>query len=515
MNVCLNPPSCTYSYTEFVIQTLYQVIFFIHHIVIICAFSTTDTALFRCLQDVAALPAEPVQSFAIGGTTLSGFVYFGTYPPPNIPTSLGQLQKGIQYTTIVLCFSSSDSPPTSLLTYDIPPNGETATAATQSGAPQNLVLTTLPQQIALSASWSAPVDTGLGPSIYFQILHYSVELSLSSNFAMLVSVSNISSSQLSAALTGLSKGKTYFCRLRAFTLAGAGNYSQFAGPQTVLGLPSAPTIISSTSGRETTGLRISVTWQLPQDTGDSTSNLILVDQYQVEISNASTLTSSLFVATVVPDLSLSAASQDQLITFDTSASQSAGLNNMIQNSLGSFVYIRVRAHTSLGWGDFSKNQSQIVGSSPGVPGQVELTVCGILSLNLSWNPPQDKGIGPGRFYALTDYVAQLKNSLNVEILISVAPNASSILIESFQDMALTRGQTYYANVQAVNNLGASAFSSSSSQSSAMAVGLSLPPNPVLLCSYSGGTSCAIGSSTFSDAPGALKLRQVEQERREN
>ena len=441
-------------------------------------------------------------SFIIGSETLGGFSLFTTPSSPTfIVSALTQLQKGSQYDLLVVCFNASDTVyPTSFQSIGI-----VSIVAAQSGAPQSLVLSPLPQYASLSASWTAPLDTGLGPGNYFEVLYYSLEFSQFPDFFQIDVIFKVSGGISFSTLQGLLKGKSYYCRIRAVTAAGTGSYSPNVGPQIVLGLPSEPTVASSTSGRDANGLHIMITWRLPLDTGDLSSSLVMVDQYQVQSSNISTFGTFVFSDIIVPDQSLSSQQQQQLISFDTTTSQSASLKALIQTLLGKFLYIRVRAHTVQGWGNFSTVQSQIVGSSPGAPQQVVLAVFRALTLNLSWSPPLDRGLGPGRAFALTSYAVRLTNSQYLQAYSTINPFLTSVLISDFQNSSLVRGEKYYADVQAVNTLGAGPFSASL-QSSVVAVGLSQPPSPVILCPYNGGSSCAIGSSSFSDPAGALSLR---------
>jgi hypothetical protein len=443
-------------------------------------------------------------SFAIGRGTIGGFDWFYTFGPSYVGPKLSQLWKGTRYTVTVVCYNASYSQTATTPPDDVYSDGVHATAAAESGPPRNLVLSLLPQNVALSGLWTEPLDLGLGLLEPFEILYYSLECSTSSNFSQIAGISNVSGTQLTASLQGLTIGRSYFCRVRAVTAAGEGNYSQISGPQLLLGPPSQPVIMSSSSARDSNGMRLTVTWQLPVDTGDSTSSVVLVDQYQVQISNSSSFTYS-FSETISPDPSLSANRQQQLISYNTGNSQSLTLMAAIQTWLGSFVFIRVRARTAQGLGNFSAIQSQIIGGSPGAPGQVVLAVSGPLSFNLSWSPPADKGIGPGRAYSLINYIIQLTNAQNLVANLIVDANMTSITIVDFQGSALVRGQKYTAAVQASNDLGTGPLSASQQS---VAIGPSQAPANVILCPYNGGTSCSFGVTAFPDPPGALKLRYM-------
>ena len=443
---------------------------------------------------------------------LSGFTFSSTFPPQGVNPDLGPtLEKGKPYTVLVLCFNETDTKRSSDFTYidlmSLDNVKVSAVATALAGPPLALVIASVvvSDQVALSISWSAPLDQGLGQSQTVNILNFSLQISQAANFSQIDIATNVAGSQRSTQIQGLIKGRSYYCRIRALTAAGAGDFSDIVGPQTALGLPVPPVILSSMSGRGTSGLYVQLTWQLPGDTGDSTSSLVLIDQYQVQVSNYSNFDAFVFLETIIPDQSLSAQQQQQKISFDSSSSQSSTLKTMIQRSLGTIIYLRVRARSAKGWSEYSSVQHQIVGGSPGLPEDVVLVVYGSLSFNLSWNPPKDKDMGPGNPYPLLRYVVRIKDSNSIESVQTVSATTTYAVITNFADSPLVRGEKYSAEVQAVNDLGASAFASSVN-SVGFAVGISTPPANVVLCSYGGGSSCMIGTSSFPDSAGPLKLR---------
>jgi hypothetical protein len=151
-------------------------------------------------------------SFAINGDTIGSFDWFSTFGPPYVGPKLSQLQKGTRYNSPVICYNASYSS-SETLPPDDAPDIVGARAADQSGAPQNLKISFTPQHDALEATWSPPLDAGLGLLEIFAILYYSLECSTHSNFSQILGISNVSGSTLSTSIQGFTVGNSYFCRV--------------------------------------------------------------------------------------------------------------------------------------------------------------------------------------------------------------------------------------------------------------------------------------------------------------
>jgi hypothetical protein len=82
--------------------------------------------------------------------------------------------------------------------------------------------------------------------------------------AVTMRIPNKTTTTVSAVLASLPKGATFYCRVRAVTVAGRGNFSSVIGPLTVQGLSTAPRDLALISGRDSSGLFVSASWNLPR-----------------------------------------------------------------------------------------------------------------------------------------------------------------------------------------------------------------------------------------------------------
>lgn len=72
-------------------------------------------------------------------------------------------------------------------------------------------------------------------------------------------------------------------------------------------------------------------------------------------------------------------------------------------SVGLTFRARLIATNAVGRGQWSEWGSVVVASPPGPPTAVLATVAGPLSVNVTWIPPRDRGVGEGVAYPITGY----------------------------------------------------------------------------------------------------------------
>jgi hypothetical protein len=422
-------------------------------------------------------------TFGSNGATAAVFNLMPDSDPPDPTDPFPGLVKAVSYFFEVCAYRAV--PPDYGL-YSGRCRSSTVRAVDVSGPPVSLVKNPLVYQaLAIGLTWAAPSDTGAGSSFPEPaVLQYEVQLSADSEFTSVYT--NRTTTTVSAVLASLPKGATFYCRVRAVTVAGRGNFSSVIGPLTVQGLSTAPRDLALISGRDSSGLFVSASWNLPSDTGDLTNLEVPVTSYAIDFSNHSDFSFG------VVSFTTSTNQFDSRFTGTSQASQT--MKTLVQTNQGNLLYCRVSARTVYGLGAVSNTASRTIVAAPGAPTQAVMRVSGPLQLNLSWVPPADKGAGVGKTYPLTQYliyVYQGPSSTSPYDSVTVDGSATFVILSSFQSSSLSRGSLYSASVWSVNDVGQSSTASAAQQT---AVGLSSAPEQVILCSYETGSSCSLTSS---------------------
>lgn len=193
-------------------------------------------------------------------------------------------------------------------------------------------------------------------------------------------------------------------------------------PERPIAAPSAgeaPAASSITSDGAT------ITWDVPNDDGGDS-----VDNYEVQIS-----TGSGFSSPVV----------DHTMGNTTRSYTTTALNS------NTGYYVRVRAHNSAGWGDWTGStfcHFTTLAGLPGVPGTPAKTSSTQTSITVGWQAANSNGGG-----TITYTLDRATNSTFTTGLTTVTTTATS-----YTATGLTANTTYYFRVKSTNTLGTSAES---------------------------------------------------------
>lgn len=288
-------------------------------------------------------------------------------------------------------------------------------------------------------SWTAPVSTGNSPITSYTIYVYNSDTS-----ALLGSVTGISPTSTSAAVTGLINGNNYDFQVSATNIAGEGSQSTPSNIITPNSVPDAPTgVTASPSNSDAL-----VSWTAPFSEGSP------ITSYTVYIYNATT---SALVGSVT---GISPTATSALIT---------GLTNGVSYDF------TVSATNADGEGPQSLPSSASTPSSvSGVPTGVTATA-GNAQATISWTPPTDNGGIPITSYNI--YVYNATTSAFVAEVTGVTSNPATIT-------GLTNGVSYNFDVTAVNADGESAPSAPSNTVTPSTV----PGAPTAVTSSEGSSS---------------------------
>ena len=291
-----------------------------------------------------------------------------------------------------------------------------ATGSTQVGAlPPDQVtgfsMTASGTQIA--TSWSEPANNGAA------ISNYQVEIATNSTFSM--GLQSAQSSSRSHTFTGLTRGQTYYGRVRATNTGGDGPYSAVANatvPATAPARMAAPTLRSS-------GTSITASYSAPDARGSA------ITQYSIQLATNTGFTQGLSTATK--------ASDELSHTF-------TGLVK------GETYYVRVAARNGVNLGTYSpRSNTTIATTKPDQVGTVSLTATGT-QIVATWAAPGTGGS------AITGYAVEL--ATNTAFTRGVQSATSTSRSHTFT--GLTRGQTYYVRVAATNTNGTGTYSGTAS-----------------------------------------------------
>jgi hypothetical protein len=283
-------------------------------------------------------------------------------------------------------------------------------------------------------------------------------------------------------LTNLPKGVVIYSRVYAVTSVGDG-IPLSSNASFSIDAPSSPTISSVDSGRAGSLIYFRVSWTPPADYGGGPASPVSLLSYSVSFS--------LSPEFLIP------------MVFSVSSSSNSTLVQSLLLKKGSHYFIRVSAVNSVGSSSPSGViQKQLV-VPPSQPQEVQLVVSGPLKLNLSWRMPFDLGAGENVPYNFSGYRVRIFLSLQSTTTIQeysifyLNPAALSMGINSFQGQPLRAGQSYSADIAALNDA-ENGIGDSSQPVQKIAVDISAKPASVILCRYNAWTFGNAGSCTASE-----------------
>ncbi|HEV7654507.1 MAG TPA: peroxidase family protein [Mycobacteriales bacterium] len=220
---------------------------------------------------------------------------------------------------------------------------------------------------SVTANWTAPPANG-GPVVT------GYELVISSNGAVVRTVTGIARTAGTRAVTGLTNGVTYTVQVRALNAFGAGPLSAPSNAVTPAGLPGAPTAVVALRGNG----QADVSWTAPASTGG-----LPITGYVVQVRTGTTVQ-----RTVV-------------LTGTATSTTITGLTN------GTAVNFRVQAVTAVGAGALSTQSNAVTPAAvPGAPvilAPAQGPAGGALTAVANWNAPASAGGAAITNYRVTAY----------------------------------------------------------------------------------------------------------------
>ena len=311
------------------------------------------------------------------------------------------------------------------------------TPSTTPGTPDSLTVTVGENQ--LTASWSAPSDTG-GSAITGYDVEYCDNTSVSTDCdtedsSDWTSISH-SGTGTTTTKTGLTNGTEYYFHVRAKNANGAGSWSSSASG-TPKDLPGLPTSVRVTAGEQ----KLTVSWTAPTDKGGSGNTI-----NHFEIQHCSGTCSSW--------------DSNQTSDGTTTSYEITGLDN------GTTYKVQVRAQDSDGDdGPWTTSVNGTPVGKPDDPSAPTLTA-GNKQIAVSWTAPNNNG------GTITDYDVQYSTDESTWTSHSFTGTGTSTTIGT-----LTNGTRYYVQVRATNSSGSSGWSTSSNATPDVAPGK--PANPTV------------------------------------
>jgi len=281
------------------------------------------------------------------------------------------------------------------------------------GIPRNLTASAGSGSATLD--WDEPEFSGGGG-----VTAYSVQRSSDGGATWTFAAS---SSETSAALTGLANGTTYVFRVASTNAYGIGNYTVASSSVTPVGAPGSPTSLTASPGNAQAVL----SWTAPSNNGGSA-----ITDYVVQYSGNGGATWATF--------------SDGTSTATTATV--TGLTN------GSPYVFRVAASNAIAGSEFIAWMTPIL--PLGVPGQVSSLSAshGNQQASLLWSAPPANHAG-----GITDYVIQQStDGGSTWTTISDGTSADTSLAVT----GLTNGSSYRYRVAAVNAVGTGPYSSATS-----------------------------------------------------
>ncbi|MEN9798896.1 MAG: hypothetical protein RL653_2592, partial [Pseudomonadota bacterium] len=325
--------------------------------------------------------------------------------------TLAGLSNGTAYTVTVKARNLSGYGPASSPAVSFTPAGGTsASVPLAPGKPSS----TARGNGTVTLTWLPPSSNGGSP-----VTDYRLEYSTtgSSNWAGLTQAASTATTRT---VNGLTNGTAYYFRVAAVNAVGTGTFSVASDAITPIAVPGQPTNVTTQPGSTLVGL----SWSAPTDTGDSAITDYII-QYSTDLS----------AWTTFPDGTSTAL--DATVT---------GLAN------GTSYAFRVAAVNASGTGPYSANASGKPVSVPEAPSGV-VGVAGSGEVSLSWTAPSGNGGSP-----ITDYVVQYSTDGASWTPFDDGPST----LTSARVTGLVNGTAYAFQVAAVNAVGTSVYSTSSS-----------------------------------------------------
>ena len=257
---------------------------------------------------------------------------------------------------------------------------------------------------------------------------------------------SFSSSATSGTVTGLTNGTTYTFTVAAINSAGESAQSAASNSVTPVTTPGAPTIGTATGGNASA----TVTWTAPASNGGATITSYVVTPY-----------------TSVGNVAQTAQTFNSAATTETVS----GLTN------GTAYYFKVAAINSVGTGNQSGSSNSVTPMTvPGAPTMGSVT-SGNTTVTVNWTAPASNGGSPITSYVVTPYIGGL-----AQIAQSFSSSATSGMVTG-----LTNGTSYTFTVAAINSVGESNQSGSSSS----VIPATTPGAPTIGTATSGNASASL------------------------
>ena len=256
---------------------------------------------------------------------------------------------------------------------------DAATATTDQAVPATPELNVgsgddAPTETTIMVTWPAPDDNGS------DITRYELQVWDGANRRW-VHESYPADDATSYTDTGLSPGKTYYYRIRAWNGEGAGGWSQFVDPLTLARKPGLPTLIATAIS--TTEIRL--TWSVADDGGSPITDYNL-QKWDYDTNNDNVIDSS-----DMPDWA-DDANEDLLGTDDSTATFHIDTEG---NGPGTVQHYRIQAVNMAGGSDNEGDWTTAVSvqTIAGVPDRPVLTSLPLSStqIQLSWTEPSANG----------------------------------------------------------------------------------------------------------------------------
>ena len=317
--------------------------------------------------------------------------------------------------------------------------------------------------LSLVVTWLEPVQTGAGAELDLPISRYEVVLSEDNSFSIAVRTVNISSANAQGEgrvcrieIPDLPKGRSFVARVRGYNQVGPGEWGETLGaPRVVLSLPGVVGLPFIGSGALPHSMGsalpklpfLTFFWKAPTDkgAGDDGKFNITIYSYTVQVGTSANLDST---ALLTRDVDNETASfKGDMVNWTLYSSSSIPL------AFGTRYFVRIRAENGIGFGNWSIVVEKVLIQEPGVPRAVALRTVGPLTLNVSWQEPEDTGAGAGNTYPLLGYQVVVQVSGGQPDLQAATSQAQSVsrLTTSLVVPSLQRGAQYYAFVRARNN----------------------------------------------------------------
>lgn len=347
--------------------------------------------------------------------------------------------------------------------------------------PLNVVATAQSNGTSALVTFTAPVSTNGS-----DITSYTVHAYLNGAGS---SVASVSSSVLSATVTGLTMGAAYTFKVLATNAAGDSNLSDASLSVTMLNKPGKPTTVSSTSAAV-------VTFVAPTNDGGLEITSYTVNAYLVNATTVVVATATLDMTTdPTPDLSVTVTglTEGQQYVFKVLAHNSLG-DSELSNPSASITYTTSSPPPSSATVPGKPTIVSAVGASSGTSANVTFT-----------SPVSDGGAMITKYiaygYPVTNGTPQETPTAGAELIMSIVTTPDVQIVISVP--RLISSQTYIFRVVAYNSEGNGELSDPSSQVT-IPTPVLVPAAPIIVGTYPqlSGTSIALTFTTGTPTLGA-------------